>query len=173
MAMPSFIQKLLAFLMLIAQLLGLAGGASTSEPATIDIRPTYTSGRGDLMQGDFIVHLPADWADKAVWDFYETDTTYSVSFYEKTSHEAGFGGHLFTLMVLPEGFSYEEYPSYDLLGTLTQDGQYFSYLLALYPTDVQFSNEAAARYQSMEREITSILDALTFPEEITFSKTLA
>lgn len=54
----------------------------------------------------------------------------------KESKDAGFGGHLFTIMLMPESEDYTVLPSYDYLGTMLTPEGTFS-VVVLYPTDAQ------------------------------------
>ena len=61
---------------------------------------------------------------------------YSLKVFNKESADANFGGHLFTVMLIPASESYSELPSYDYLGTM--EGPVGTYsVVILYPTDAQ------------------------------------
>lgn len=77
-------------------------------------------------------------------------------FYYKASKEADCGGHLFSIVLLPDSEDYTVFPSYDYLGMLkTPDGEFN--MIALYPTDVQFSEGTSAEYGEMTDDINRII----------------
>ncbi|MCI5593931.1 MAG: hypothetical protein PUG78_03930 [Eubacteriales bacterium] len=59
-------------------------------------------------------------------------------------------------MLLPDSEDYTVFPSYDYLGMLkTPDGEFN--MIALYPTDVQFSEGTSAEYGEMTDDINRII----------------
>lgn len=64
------------------------------------------------------------------------DTGYNLQVVSKESADAGFGGHLFTIMLIPQSEDYTYLPSYDYLGTMSTPEGTFS-VVVQYPTDVQ------------------------------------
>lgn len=154
--------RVLSCLVCILLLAGCAG------KGTFVVTPSYTTGRGDVIQGGFSVSLPEEWRELAVWESDETDTTYGLSFYEPKSREAGFGGWLFSLLAIPEDLAYDHYPDYKLVGVLTTDGGFVEHLVAIYPTDVEFTEEAAQTYQSLYDQIPDVLKSVTANEGYTF-----
>lgn len=142
--------------------------AGCGKKGTFAVTPSYTTGKGDLVQGGFSVSLPEQWRELAVWENDETDTTYGLSFYEPQSREAGFGGWLFSLLAIPEGLEYDQYPDYKLVGLLTTVDGFTEHLVAIYPTDVEFTEEAAQTYQSLYDQIPDILNSVTANGDYTF-----
>ncbi len=142
--------------------------AGCGQRGTFVVTPSYTTGRGDVVQGGFAVSLPKEWRELAVWENDETDTTYGLSFYEPRSREAGFGGWLFSLLAFPEGLEYDQYPDYKLVGLLTTGDGFTEHLVAIYPTDVEFTEEAAQVYLSLYEQIPEILKSVTANGDYTF-----
>ena len=64
------------------------------------------------------------------------DTGYNLEVVNKESADANFGGHLFTVMLVPENEDYTVFPSYDYLGTMSTPEGVF-HVVVRYPTDVQ------------------------------------
>jgi len=85
---------------------------------------------------------------------------YSLSIYEHDSYVAIGGGKLCTLMMLPtDDDTYKDFPDYELLCALdTPEGSF--YVVALFPTDVQFSEETADTYNAMAEELMDVLYSL-------------
>lgn len=142
--------------------------AGCGKKGTFEVTPSYTTGKGDVVQGGFSVRVPEGWRELAVWENDETDTTYGLSFYEPKSREAGFGGWLFSLQAFPEGLEYDQYPDYKLVGLLTTEDGFTEHLVAIYPTDVEFAEEAAQTYHSLYDQIPDILSSVTANKGYTF-----
>lgn len=106
--------------------------------------------------------LPAEWLDKCVWEiFNKDDGTYILNLYELTAHEEMGAGKLCSLMLFPSGdTSYKELPDNQLLAVVdTPDGSYS--VIALFPTDVQFSPDTAESYNAMAAQVTDVLYTLS------------
>ena len=104
----------------------------------------------------YTLTLPDSWAGKWVMDLHERDNgSYSMSLHETQAFQEFGGGTLFTLMMLPTGEDYTIFPSYELLGVLDTPAGTF-YVVALFPTDVQFTEETQDQYRQMEKEISRI-----------------
>lgn len=140
-------------------------GATQSEPAeheteTVEINPgSYYS-----------LRLPADWEVEHKYEMYVTETTgygYNVSFYSHSDRERGYGGFLFSLDLIPEGETYDFYPSYDYICSIEVYRINSFDLIALYPTDVQFAEDNIKGYQAMRDEIRSIIQSIQFNDEVT------
>lgn len=138
--------------------------AASPTPEPIEITPRYSTGRGDIVDGFFTVRLPESWRDKYIVEHDETDTTYGLSFYQKAAKDAGFGGWLFTLTSFPEDVDYSQYPQYELVGVIRSAGGFDEYLVAIYPSDVQFDEPQREQYTAMYADIPSILGGITVAE---------
>jgi len=120
----------------------------------------------------FTVSIPYEWDTDC---FYETipgeHYNYSLNFYEKQSHDEMSAGFLFAINLLTETEDYKNYPSYDILGSIEvyRIGSYN--VVVTYPTDVQFNENTAQKYNSMTEQIPEILKTITMKEECTFSET--
>lgn len=112
----------------------------------------------------FSVTTPAYWAEAAALRV----TPDSISFLEKASYDAGFGGHVFTVQLFETEGDYKQYPSYRLIGYLTDSAGNTYYVVVLYPTDVQFDLDNALTYNKMERETENILSTFTAAPGHTF-----
>lgn len=117
---------------------------------------TNESTAGDTQQGGSIIEtgfyytitLPGDWNGKYICNDIEDNVSSCLAFYEKESADTEYGGHLFTVMLLPESEDYTQYPSYDYMGVLkTPEGDFN--MVVLYPTDVQFSEDTSKAYNNL------------------------
>lgn len=102
----------------------------------------------------FTLQMPNYWADCAQVSI----TDRGVRFQERFSKDTA-GGHLFTLTLYPDT-TYTELPSYDLVGYLEDGTGNAMYLVAQYPTDVQFCTAAAELYAQMDGQIPAILQTI-------------
>lgn len=132
-----------------------AGEASSYKPTEA---VTYSDAGIPISNAYFSLRLPASWDGH-----YRCETRYDgdvmrVRFMERASAEAGWGGHLFTVALVPDG---EEvvWPAYDTLHGMTDGTERYT-LYAVYPTDVQFTEENAAQYNAMKEQIEAILKTL-------------
>ena len=149
-----------------------ATSSSGQEEAVSEmtITPSFTTGKGDTVEGNFSVHLPQAWSDAVTYEMHEMDTTYGISFYETKSMKAGAGGLLFTLTSFPEDTDYSFYPSYELVGTLSSEDGLTENIVASYPSDVQFSDDAYASYNALYEQIPDILAGITAKEGLNFKR---
>ena len=70
-----------------------------------------------------------------------------------------FDGHLFSIL-LTNKEEYETFPSFDLLGELEDTAGNKYHVVAVYPTDVQFSEKDKDNYMAMFQEKEAVLDAI-------------
>lgn len=104
----------------------------------------------------YTVTLPSDWQGRYTNETVVNRGCIFNGFYHKASKEADCGGHLFSIVLLPDSEDYTVFPSYDYLGMLkTPDGEFN--MIALYPTDVQFSEGTSAEYGEMTDDINRII----------------
>ena len=148
--MSKSIKKITA-LVLTALLLTLCCLGCGSEPA-----PTEAPA-GILDTKYYTLTLPEGWIGKCVCDIHERDNgSYSMSVHESQAFFEFGGGTLFTLMMLPTEEDYTIFPDYQLIGALdTPDGTFN--LIALFPTDVQFTEASAADYTAMSENVMDVL----------------
>lgn len=110
----------------------------------------------------FSIAIPDSWAGNYSYSITpETGGGYSLRFSEKQSKAAGFGGHIFTIVLC--GTDYSEFPSYEYIGNFSvPSGNHFDFL-AVYPSDVQFDGrdgEAAAVYTKMSQSVDYMLSSV-------------
>lgn len=114
----------------------------------------------------FSVKLPNYWKDYAVVT-YEANR---ISFYERLSREAGFGGSLMQISIWTYDWDYTDMPNYRYLGTFTSpDGETYD-LIVTGPSDVQFDWVNMGLYNMMEDEQDRILSTLTAKNGWTYAK---
>jgi len=100
--------------------------------------------------------LPASWNGK--YAVRESET--SVEFYELQNHLYDGSGKLFTLMFMDVN-AYEDgmFPSYDVVYQSPS-----TIVVALYPTDMQTSEEYLDQYTAMSDEIMNITETVQYAE---------
>lgn len=109
----------------------------------------------------YTLTLPGDWVGKCVYDLFEKDDgTYTVTVRESYAFREFGGGTLFSLMMMPTGDdTYKDFPSYELLCALdTPEGSF--YVIALFPTDVQFAEGHAEAYMDMFNNVNQVLQTI-------------
>lgn len=119
----------------------------------------------------YTLSAPESWREDCFYNIAHGESyNYSVMFYEKSSYNANVGGWLFSILLLPTTVDYSIYPFYDVLGSLEvfRIGSYN--IVVTYPTDVQFTDEAANKYSQMSSEIPEILKSISFKDECTFQE---
>ena len=82
---------------------------------------------------------------------------YSLAIYEYNSFFDFGGGKLCTLMMVStDDETYKDFPDYELLCALdTPEGSF--YVIALFPTDVQFTKDTMGDYNAMYEELMDVL----------------
>ena len=102
----------------------------------------------------YTLTLPDEWKERC---FYSVVDGITITLREKSSYEAFGGGKLCTLMLMStDDDTYKDFPDYELLCALnTPDGSF--YVIALFPTDVQFNGETAESYNAMAAELRNVL----------------
>ncbi len=100
--------------------------------------------------------LPASWNGK--YAVRESDS--AIEFYELQNHLYDGSGKLFTLRFMSaDEYMDDMFPSYDVVYQTES-----TYVLALYPTDMQTSVDFADQYNLMSAEIPNITETVTYSE---------
>lgn len=119
----------------------------------------------------YTLSAPSSWKDYCFYEIADGESyNYTLSLYDKASHDAINGGWLFSINLLTEFEDYSIYPDYDVLGSLEvyRIGSYN--IVVTYPTDVQYSEGTAEKYRAMYNDISNILKTIKFKDECTFSE---
>ena len=128
------------------------------EPAPTETTVPPTEAPAGVIDTEFYtLTLPEEWIGKTLCDLHKRDNgSYSMSVHEIQDFSGWGGGTLFTLMMLPESEDYTIFPDYQLIGVLDTPVGTFT-LIALFPTDVQFSPENADAYNAMFQQVQDVL----------------
>ena len=119
----------------------------------------------------YTLSLPNSWKGNYSYEISNGENgVYDLSFYENKSHKSIEGGWLFSIILLTENEDYTYYPSYGVLGSIEVKNTGSYNLIAIYPTDVQFTREAAKTYNEMFDSVAGILKTILFKNICTFSK---
>lgn len=119
----------------------------------------------------YTIEVPNSWNDDSIYEIADGENyNYTLSFYDKASHEEINGGWLFSINLLTEFEDYSNLPDYDILGSLEvyRIGSYN--IVVTYPTDIQYSENTAEKYRDMSSNISDILHTISFKNECTFSE---
>lgn len=121
--------------------------------------PTTTASSGIVVSTSwFSITLPASWQKLYVSETYVTSAgTVGLSIYQAASHTTDFpAGSLFSITLFPADEDFTVIPEFTYLGTYTYyDGTMYS-VVAIFPSDVQFTEDTQAEYQSMFSQANSI-----------------
>ena len=127
-------------------------------PVETEAPPSETEAPSSLIDTEYYtLTLPNEWVGKTLCDLHERDDgSYSMSVHEIQDFCDFGGGTLFTLMMLPTSEDYSFFPSYELIGALDTPTGSFN-VVALFPTDVQFSQENADTYNALYEQVYDVL----------------
>ena len=112
----------------------------------------------------FKVAVPDSWEGRYLFDVVEHATVdgfcdyVSMTFYEAEENALTGQGTLFSIVLLPDSQEIP-YPDYDFLGALRY-GELRYHVCAVYPTDVQCSEQTAANYFALCEDINTVLWSL-------------
>lgn len=109
----------------------------------------------------YTLTLPVDFYNNCELQIFPADEERpdTLAMYELSSFKTECGGHLCSILLIPHGEDYDFYPAYEWIGVLeTPEGDFD--IVALFPTDVQFSEETAAEYNRLVQYVQDVLYSL-------------
>lgn len=109
------------------------------------------------------VEIPAGWDGK----FLVLPTPKGIRFCAAADWP-DMGGGLVTLSLYAEGEEYDYLPAHEVVGTLRKGGQTWT-LVAIYPTDVQFSMETAEAYNALAEAVPELFMAISAVDGAVFT----
>lgn len=119
----------------------------------------------------YTISPPASWGEDYIYSLNVSAAgAYSLSFYHAASNKAAVGGLLLNINLIDISEDYSYYPDYELLGTLEVDVKDRYNIVVTYPTDVQFTEETARKYQEMFGDIPALLESVEFKDGCVFSE---
>ncbi len=119
-----------------------------------------TGGTGTIDCDLISIDIPASWSGKYEYEVKTNkDSSGSVTLYQKAGQMANVGGTLVTVMIIEPSQDFDFLPDYKYLGTLKQNGFDYS-VVASYPTDVQYSDDTKAEYDTMSKDIDTIIKSI-------------
>ena len=106
----------------------------------------------------YSITLPQSWASACQYEIIPADNgQYTLELYERRSYTKLGAGKLCSLMLFPtDDDSYKDFPRYELLASL-DTGEDCFYVIALFPTDVQFTSDTMDRYYELADQLMSVL----------------
>ena len=110
----------------------------------------------------FTLTLPHDWASTCIYTVTDAGNgAYCVNLYEAEAYWEFGGGNLCSLLLMPTGDNtYKDFPDYQLLAALdTPEGSFN--VVALFPTDVQFTEATLQTYGTMFEQLPEVLSTIT------------
>ncbi len=112
--------------------------------------------------------IPSSW--QSLVDIEKRDgeyNDYTLGFYHKAGADAGLGGHLFSICMYPDD-SYNNLPAYKYMGRILFRPAEPYEIVALYPTDVQFTDATSSEYNALKGDIESVLESFAPNSEYAF-----
>lgn len=128
--------------------------------------PTETTAQAtgiSVITSSYTLTLPSAWENAYATKYkMRANGMVTISFYQTASHDYGYGdGILFGIAFYSIDEDYTDVPNYDLIGTYTfNDGSSYN-VLVIYPSEVQYSQETQADYETMAQFIPSIVSTFT------------
>lgn len=120
----------------------------------------------------YTISVPFSWKSDAHYEIVEGEgSAYTLTFYDKASRDSGNGGELFSIVLLTEYEDYSEITHHKALGSLeiSQIGSYN--IVVTYPSEAQYSDQTAEKYNEMKGKVDQILDSIAFNDKCVFSET--
>ena len=118
----------------------------------------------------YTITLPADWEGRF---FSEETNIYTdgrvLSLYDLQSYNDGYGGDLFSIVLLPDWENYNdfvEYQDYKYLGHLDVVRFAGFHIIVLYGMNLQWSDDTMDNYMEMRDDINIILDSFTIRSDV-------
>ena len=132
---------------------------ATEEPAPAEEAPAEKPKEPTevIETGAYRLTLTGKWANGEYPLYYEVSGT-TVNFYEKASREAGFGGFVFGINLFDD--DYTQIPSYRFIGRLFETNGEERDVVAIFPSDVQFIEEATELYTQMYEDYLTVAATL-------------
>lgn len=119
---------------------------------------SYSSEGIPIANAYFSLRLPADWDGHYLCETNYTEDVMFLRFRHRASSDAGAGGTLFQLALVPAEAEFDV-PEGKNLHTLSDGSETYA-LYAVYPTDVQYAPDTEEEYLAMQRQIDGALATL-------------
>ncbi len=99
----------------------------------------------------YSIAIPASWTGLYMLDADGDSLTLSHA----ASVNDGYGGHVFTINLYKKYSDFSDFPSYEVIGTLSKDGDDYI-MVATYPTDVQFAPQYQSEYMQLYSSVYDV-----------------
>ncbi len=145
-------------------------GAETVQTETEDPFHAELTDDTKVITPYYSITTPDDWKGAYRIEAFTSFNGMWLKFF--TIDENGYSpGHLFSVF-LTEDEEYKTIANYEFLGDLEDADGRVHHVVAVFPTDVQYSRENAESYKAMSSEREAILDTLTAADGCEYHKTL-
>ena len=109
----------------------------------------------------YTLTTPENWADNCVIELKEDKNGGDMLVvWEAESHKTEYGGHLFAIRLIPSNEEYDSFPVYELLATLNTPEGSFNVVVLFSDVVQQYSEETAAAYQEVAKDIRNVLNSI-------------
>lgn len=132
--------------------------AAADAPDEADTFPVEIEDDGRITTPYYSITTPACWEGHYTVKTVSNETGMWLElFYE--DHRGNYSGHLFSIL-LTDKEDYRIIADYDLTGELENEAGDRYHIVAVYPTDVQFSRENRIDYTALSNDADLILDSI-------------
>ena len=117
----------------------------------------------------YSITLPDHWADAYTFETVANFTGKWLKLFHTDPRTGHTDGHLFSIL-LTKDEDYEIIPDHDLLGELedTEENKY--HVVAVFPTDVQYTREGRDAYMALFKDADTVLDSITATDGCWYKK---
>ena len=143
-----------------------AKGTSGSETETAQTETEEDSFKVEIVDeltvvtSYYTITVPDHW--KGAYTFMTVDnfTGKWLKLFHTDPHTSLADGHLFSIL-LTEDEEYEKIADFDLIGKLEDSEENEYHVIAVFPTDVQYTREGRDAYMALFRDADTVLDSIT------------
>ena len=152
-----------------------ASGTVSTETESIQTEAKDNSFRVEIVDGltvitpYYSITLPDHWADAYSFETVANFTGKWLKLFHTDPRTGHADGHLFSIL-LTKDEDYEIIPDHGLLGELedTEENKY--HVVAVFPTDVQYTREGRDAYMALFKDADTVLDSITAADGCWYKK---
>jgi hypothetical protein len=117
----------------------------------------------------YTITVPDHWEDAYTFMTVDNFTGKWLKLFHTDPHTGLADGHLFSIL-LTEDEEYEKIADFDLIGELEDSEENEYHVIAVFPTDVQYTKEGRDAYMALFRDADTVLDSITPADGCVYEK---
>lgn len=117
----------------------------------------------------YTITVPDHWEDKYTIETVNNFTGKWLKLFHTDPHTGLADGHLFSIL-LTEDEEYEKIADFDLIGELEDSEGNEYHVIAVFPTDVQYTREGRDDYMALFKDADTVLDSITAADGCVYEK---